>query len=320
MPSLPLKHLQASRYLTLALLTLGHRIFLSGGAAAYRHLAGTAAARAVKDLDFRIVLPYHFRSARGQSLLIDINAVLQTIDDGCKGMRLDGATGLTIHCADFLNVEVSITVTELPVNEKIDTIVEPGYPVVYMAVGIVDGVYDKMLSLMFRTVESKSVTDLNDLLGLIAVSGRAPDAFVRDFFQRRGAAYAFSSKPSEFGRTLGKLKVAVHPRFQAEQDRTRQNMVEDTKLLAQNPEAMMLTDLYLALDEMTSADVLKPFRPAFVALKKAVKAGRDQALTAARHRPLSRHTPPGVQIKSDIAAKRPYCVVAGRTLLGSWEV
>jgi hypothetical protein len=316
---------QAARYLTLALANLGHKIFLSGGGAASPHLEETPARRKVKDLDFRIVLRYDFRSARGQLLLADINGVLRAIDPDCKGMRLDGATGLTIHCRNFLDAEVSISITELPVYQEFVRVTPDDFPLGWVAVGIVDGVYDKLLSIMFRTDEDKIANDLNDLLGLMSVSGKDPSYFVRNLFSSRGAAYSFSSKPAEIGRKLGKIAKlreagVERPIMLVDAERQKTALLGDTAMLVNKPEYMMLTDLQGTLEEAADIGFIRSFAGLFAKLTLAVRTELGKLAVRESRTNLSSITPEGVKIKSDVASRRPFCVVAGRTLLGSWEV
>jgi len=164
--------------------------FLSGGAA----VALMGGPRKIKDLDFRIDVPFTFREEDevGQEFINDLNAKLNRVfnRDVADFEVSDASTGYTIagKCADC---DVSFTRTPrvryqtLEKRHGVKTLSPP------------DLVWDKAYSLVFRFVkgeeaEDKEFSDLSDLVFLLAQDhedGKINVQLLDQLPQKRGAAY-----------------------------------------------------------------------------------------------------------------------------------
>lgn len=297
MPGLPLFHADAASKLSFIAKALGYPIFLSGGAAVWTQ-GGT---RPVKDLDFRIALPFNWRSSSGQRLMSDFNTRMRIFDGRVKEFRInDVHTGHTI-LGEFLDVEVSISNSTLPLNAPLERHSQDLLETMSV-ISLDDNIFDKMLSLMFRHKSAKEMTDMVDLCTLLTLSEKHPVYYVRHFFVRRGAAYAFSSKPAEIQRHLG------HDL----------NLVGLRKLI-DDPESLMLEEFRGKL-----ADLEGRFKLQTKALRTAWAVLREVADLAVQNKParisLSKVTPPQGVVRSRNIADPTPGVVARRTARGSWEV
>lgn len=310
--------------------TLGHEIFLSGGAAAW--VQGSK--RPVKDLDFRIRLPFNWLSPAGVRLMRDFTARMMLRDPHAKGFVVnDTATGHTIR-GKFLKCEVSISNTTLPLYGEFSTSGE--YPRTLNTISLDDNIFDKMLSLMFRHVLEKAKTDMYDLCKLLTLSDKHPIYYVRHFFVRRGAAYAFNSKPMQIQRRHTDLQGTVIAPLE-------RNTI---KKLADDPESLMLEEFHLKLETLNieykipktaedlEATMLEEFsfnpegiitdctppkskRMAWKALRVATERAvhfKSMRISLARDIPAT-----GVVRSRNFTDTIPG-VVAGRTRHGNWEV
>ncbi|HWF60165.1 MAG TPA: nucleotidyl transferase AbiEii/AbiGii toxin family protein [Nitrospira sp.] len=341
MPKLPLLKLEAATRLSNIARMLGHSIFLSGGAAAWMQ----GSQRAVKDLDFRITLPFNWLSASGRSLMSDFNEHMRRADRKAEFRVNDVRTGYTI-LGEFFGVEVSISNSTLPHNVSLENnsvsldvslennSVSPDAwldlsPQTHSSnllfllkiISLDDNIFDKMLSLMFRYKPEKQKTDLIDLCTLLILTDNPPSYFVHRFFIRRGAAYAFNSKPAEIERHLHKR---LNDKMLALD--VRNKLIEEAGLrkLVEDPELLMLTEFHTKLSKGLEKPSLIALSKLSSSLQVAFKKLLDAAAFAIKNKPpmvsLAKVTPQGVEVRSRSITDSKPGVVAKRTKGGSWEV
>ena len=143
----------------------GLKLILSGGGA----VALRGGKRAIKDLDFRTILPPHisFRpdNAEGTKVIKQINEKL-AIGHHIDPLEVqDEETGYTIK-GEVDGLEVSITRTPLVEYSHEETVAE--VPILTK----LDLLWDKAYSFMFRREFEKQITDLYDLAVVLALDGK----------------------------------------------------------------------------------------------------------------------------------------------------